>query len=669
MSPYRYLFLLLFVVLGLSCNKVSPEKINIDEGEERFIGEKQSDITYQLLIYSFADSDGDGIGDFNGITQNLDYLDGLGVTALWLSPIQPSVSYHGYDITDYNSVNPTYGTEQDFKNLISKAHKKGIKIYLDYVLNHSSVNHPWFKKAIDSNTNSFQDYYVLSKSPKYDITSGNIPMIATEGASGYEPSQWFTAPWQSGIGAKGRFKFIVNWANANSPEVTVSKSLENAETSNPDMSIMKFLYFGKNKLYRLYDKGNNIYEIVVDFDSDWGFLLRTSDTKWDDGTKFGSPSGGKPIVIGKPFRLTNSSDCVDCVFNAPLKYHSHFQTGYFADFNYGPSSEAYKSPAFKALAESADKWIKIGIDGLRLDAVKHIYHNANSSENPDFLRQWYDRCNSTFKAAGHSGDIYMVGEQLSGANEVAPYYKGLPAYFEFDFWYRLVWALNNGTGRYFSKDIIGYRNLYKTYRQGAIAATKLTNHDEDRAASQLGNNKAKIKLAACVLMTSEGQPYIYQGEELGYWGTKNGGDEFVRTPIIWDAAGHKQAKKSLSGKINPDIQPSEISVECQMKDKNSLLRLYRKLGRLRNNYTAIAKGKMKRNPVYNEDNAEYNSIASWYMNNDADNMLVIHNFGDSEKELPLKEKIEKTAFVNGNVKLSDNKLLLGAYSSVVFVIK
>ena len=104
----------------------------------------ESDISYQLLVYSFCDSDGDGIGDFNGISSKLDYLKGLGVRAIWLSPIHPATSYHGYDVEDYASVNPEYGTEEDFKSLLKAAHSKGIRIYIDYVLNHSSKNHPWF---------------------------------------------------------------------------------------------------------------------------------------------------------------------------------------------------------------------------------------------------------------------------------------------------------------------------------------------------------------------------------------------------------------------------------------------------------------------------------------------------------------------------------------------
>lgn len=100
---------------------------------------------YQVLVYSFADSDGDGKGDLKGLTHRLDAIKSLGVTALWLSPIHPSPSYHGYDVTDYKSVHPDLGTLEDYDTLVSEAHARGIHIILDMVFNHSSAQHPWFK--------------------------------------------------------------------------------------------------------------------------------------------------------------------------------------------------------------------------------------------------------------------------------------------------------------------------------------------------------------------------------------------------------------------------------------------------------------------------------------------------------------------------------------------
>lgn len=102
---------------------------------------------YQLLVYSFADSNGDGMGDFKGIANQLDYLKRLGIEAIWLSPINKASSYHSYDVTDYYSVNPLYEVnDYDLQDLVMAAHNKGIKIILDLVLNHTSKEHPWCKE-------------------------------------------------------------------------------------------------------------------------------------------------------------------------------------------------------------------------------------------------------------------------------------------------------------------------------------------------------------------------------------------------------------------------------------------------------------------------------------------------------------------------------------------
>ncbi len=116
-------------------------------------------IFYEIFVRSFYDSDGDGIGDFNGIAEKLDYLEILGVDALWLMPINESPSYHGYDTINYYDVNSDYGSLEDFKTLVEKAHDKNIKVIMDLVINHSSSEHHWFKKALE-NHEGYKDYYV-----------------------------------------------------------------------------------------------------------------------------------------------------------------------------------------------------------------------------------------------------------------------------------------------------------------------------------------------------------------------------------------------------------------------------------------------------------------------------------------------------------------------------
>jgi len=121
----------------------------------------RTSVFYEIFVRSFYDANGDGIGDLKGVEAKLDYLKELGVDALWLMPIQPAASYHGYDVKDYATVNPDYGTLEDFRSLTAAAHHKGMRVVIDWVVNHTSNEHEWFKKAAAGDA-EYTDYYIWS---------------------------------------------------------------------------------------------------------------------------------------------------------------------------------------------------------------------------------------------------------------------------------------------------------------------------------------------------------------------------------------------------------------------------------------------------------------------------------------------------------------------------
>ena len=134
----------------------------------------QKAVFYQIYPRSFSDSNGDGIGDLNGIIQKLDYLADLGVQAIWLSPHYPSPLYDvGYDISDYTATAPEYGTMDDFRRFLDEAHSLGIRVIIDLVLNHTSDQHPWFLESRSSKTNPKRDWYIWR-----------------EGKNGNPPNNW-----------------------------------------------------------------------------------------------------------------------------------------------------------------------------------------------------------------------------------------------------------------------------------------------------------------------------------------------------------------------------------------------------------------------------------------------------------------------------------------------
>ena len=178
------LVLILTILTGCTVIPTAPEQSGAeltDKAVEKIqaLGESPDDnyrTWYELFVYSFCDSNGDGIGDLQGVISKLDYLQKLGITGIWFMPIHPSTSYHKYNVTDYYAIDPAYGTMADFEQLMAECDQRGIKVILDLVVNHTGFEHAWFKEATDylrslkgaapdPEACKYLDYYYFTKDP------------------------------------------------------------------------------------------------------------------------------------------------------------------------------------------------------------------------------------------------------------------------------------------------------------------------------------------------------------------------------------------------------------------------------------------------------------------------------------------------------------------------
>lgn len=171
----------------------------------------KSSVFYEIYMPSFCDGNGDGTGDFQGLTSKLDYLRELGIGGIWLTPFYPSPRVdNGYDISDYYGVDPVFGTLDDFDHFVREAHRRGIRVIADLVLNHTSAEHPWFMESRSSRTSPKRDWYIWK-----DAVDGGTPNN-WESFFGGTAWEWDEATGQYYYHAFAKEQVDLNWAN---PEV------------------------------------------------------------------------------------------------------------------------------------------------------------------------------------------------------------------------------------------------------------------------------------------------------------------------------------------------------------------------------------------------------------------------------------------------------------------
>ncbi|AMM52471.1 alpha-amylase [Rufibacter sp. DG15C] len=480
-------------------------------------------ITYEIFVQSFADSNGDGIGDIKGMTSKLDYLKDLGVEGVWLMPINPSPSYHKYDVTDYYGIHPDYGTMADFKEFVKEAHERGINVVMDMVINHSSDKHPWFIDAAKNENSPYRDYYV--------------------------------------------------WTHKSDPQAQ----------------------------------------------------------------KEGKPTGADSDNT-RHWHKVNGSDYL---------YYGYFYSG-MPDLNF--DSPKLRNEIFKI----GTFWLKeIGVDGFRLDAARHIFPDERPYDN----HRWWEYFRSEMLKA--KPDAYLVGEVWAPSDIVAPYMKGLPALFNFEMSWDILKALNQGKGDSLAIKHAKITNFYNSVNPEFIDATILSNHDQNRIMSELNGDKNKAKVAASILLTLPGSPYLYYGEELGMTGKKP--DPNIREPFLWDI---DSKDKSRTKWMKPAYVTEKTVTPAagQIKDKNSLFNHYKQFIKLRNHSHALTYGDLV--PVTLSEPA----LSAFTRTHAQEALLVVHNLSGKEVSVILPENVQafnKVHHATGKAKLNKNTLTIPAYSSVL----
>jgi len=505
----------------------------------------KSAVVYQIYPRSFMDASGDGGGDLEGVLQRLDYLnDGtersLGVDALWLSPVYPSPMVDfGYDISDYCDIHPLFGSLDTFKRLLEEAHRRGIRVLMDLVLNHTSDQHPWFKEARASRTSPKRDWYVWH-----------------DGVNGKPPNNWYT--------------------------------------------------FFSGKPWKL---GGSTWE-------------------WDEPTR---------------------------------QYYLHSFCVEQPDLN-------WRNPEVRAAARDVVRfWLDLGVDGFRMDVVNWVIKDDAWRSNPvelsltppDWQRHVYDRnrpeTHEVLKEIRRWVDAWpdkmLVGEVfLNDAREAVSYQgQGDELHMAFNF----AFLFQPWKARAFWDRIVEYEGLLP---EGAWPNYTLSNHDQPRHFSRYGKGEESLpraRVAAAMLLTLRGTPFVYYGEELGmsdlklsreeiqdppgrmYWPFFKGRDP-ARSPMQWSAGPNAGFSKGTPWlKVHPGHE--RVNVESQADDPESLLSFYRRFIWARKATPALQRGTfvpLKRRP---------DDVLAWMREHEGQRAVVLLNFSGKEATVEL-DQVPEGAF-------------------------
>ena len=484
---------------------------------------------YEIFVRSWYDTNGDDIGDLNGVTAKLDYLQRLGISGIWLMPINPSPSYHGYDITDYYAINPQYGTMADFERLVREAHKRGIKIVMDLVANHTSNEHPWFRAAMNPHS-KYHDWYTWAK-PDIDLKA---------------------------ISATGGFAW---------------HALPDGQTDS-----------------------------------------KQSDSRQSDSRQ----------------------------------YYLGVFTGEMPDLNYDDAAVR------KEMTDVGKFWLKKGVDGFRLDAARHVYLNFETDWNSaSVLRKnldWWREFHRSIDAV--DPHAWLVGEVWQQyPNQLAPWMGALDATFDFPLATRLIDSAKQERDRNLGATLQRIGEAYRAAAHGRFDdAPLLSNHDTERVMSQLDDNPEHMRVAAAMLLTLPGHPFIYYGEELGMRGQKP--DPHLREPMRWYHVGKGAGETRWEGWSAGD--GPNVSVDAEQKDPASLLNWYRMLIGWRRDIPALRDGTAR---AWRDANMQ---VAAWRLDDAHGDVLVLHNLSGKPQTIALparrfhallKHSLADTAMVDGRLQL------------------
>lgn len=490
-------------------------------------------VFYQIYPLSFADSNGDGHGDLRGIISKLDYLsEVLGVDALWLSPFFKSpMRDWGYDVSDHCDVDPLFGDLSDAKELIAKAHECGLKVIVDYVLNHTSDQHHWFLESQASRDNPRRDWYIWR-----------------DGRDGGPPNNWVSV--------------------------------------------------------------------------------------------FSGPAWSYQEKTGQWYRHTYLSEQPDLNWRNP--------------------------EVVEAMMDVARFWMELGVDGFRVDAAHQMMKDPQERDNPpaphDYPRPWKDMgeydgfihlydfghpdvhdAHRRFRETVdfYDRDVVTVGEiHIFDLPEWASYYGEDLDQLHMPFNFHLMAS---------DWDVPSLRATIEAVLWnvpvGGWTNWTLGNHDEIRLASRLP--EGHDRLAALLLLTLRGTPFLYYGDELGLpetdiademrldpWGAsvRSLSRDGARTPMPW-------APGPNAGFCQPDVDPwlplgkdyDRVNVETELEDPKSMLNLYRRLLQLRSESMALRFGSFLTHPSSTEE------VFAYRRESDTETMTVVLNFSDGTREMPIRK--------------------------------